>query len=104
MTPRYLVAIILPILLQALFFLPIRSTEGGILEAAYNCSSVFIILSFGIGLLILIPTSYMQIWTATTLIKSESSYARLFLTGLLNPSLAIVSILIMGGIYTISYA
>ena len=99
---RYSTAILLPVIIQTAVILLRQTPFEGLLKTSFDFSMVLLFITFGIGLLILIPTTLVQILTARALVKSNQSDRALFFIGLMNPSISIILILFMGYIYSLA--
>jgi hypothetical protein len=98
---RYSIALLIPTFLHASVILLPQTPDISILEITYHFFvSLYLFSFFGLGLFVFIPTLLLQIVVARSLVKSEASYLRLFLTGLMNPSIAIISIFLIGCFYS----
>lgn len=87
---------ILPIFVQVLGILIYQGPSLNLIQTARDFASALILFSLFLGLIVLIPMSIAQILSVIVLIRSRCSDLKLLLIGLLNPSLALVCILIVG--------
>lgn len=70
--------------------------NGSIFEAATGFAFGAIIFSFFWGLIVLVPTSITQFLCARALDRANCHNYQRFLVGLLNPSIAIATVIAVG--------
>ncbi len=99
MALRYLIALPLPIFIQTFLILLWQRSDTGSFETAHGVAICILMITFVIGIIALIPTFVAQILVARTLVKSEAPLLNIFLIGMMNPSGAIATILVMGWMY-----
>jgi hypothetical protein len=70
--------------------------EKGIMDSIVRFSHGVIFISLFWGMIVLIPTSWVQILCARALAKADCKNYQRFLVGLLNPSIAVSILVILG--------
>lgn len=91
---KWFYALILPVAIQITVIISLNY-NGNIMETMIGFTSA-IILFIHLGLIVLIPTTIAQLLCARALIKTNCQNYQRFLVGLLNPSIAISTLVTVG--------
>ena len=92
---KWLHTLLLPVIVQMSAFI-LMNHETSILDAIVRFSHGVIFISLFWGMIVLIPTSMVQILCARALEKADCQNYQRFLVGLLNPSIAVSILVILG--------
>ena len=92
---NWLYSLILPVLIHIAALISMNY-NGNIMETVIGFAYVVIFLSLMWGLIVLIPTSIAQLLCARALNKTDCKNYQRFLVGLLNPSIAIITLIVAG--------
>jgi nitrogen fixation/metabolism regulation signal transduction histidine kinase len=92
---KWFYALILPVAIHIAVLIAMNY-NGNIKETVIGLAYVVIFLSLMWGLIVLIPTSIAQLLCARALNKADCKNYQRFLVGLLNPSIAIITLIVVG--------
>ena len=96
MRQRILLALVIPVVIQMLSILIWQRRSWDLLVTAHEFASALVFFTMFWGLLVLIPLGVAQLISMILLARSSCDSKSLLFAGLLNPALALITILLVG--------